>query len=166
MLLNDPDILDKLFVGTFHGLAMQELRKHGPLIGIPSQFKLYTGKDSKYLCHQILSNETTAKWQPVDGVPEGLPATSATDLAYWIARQKAGANRSMATYQRFQGTADPLGLFKSAFWLHYQEELEKAQALDYGDLILRYCDLFYQFPGLRVQYDLLLVDEFQGRSIL
>jgi DNA helicase-2/ATP-dependent DNA helicase PcrA len=168
MLLDDPDILDKLSISTFHSLAQQELRKHSPLIGIPSDFKVYTGKESKYLCQQILSNESTTKWQPVDGVPEGLnlPAISATKLAKWIGLQKGLGKRPMDTYQHFQGIADPLGLFRNSFWRQYQEELEKAQALDFGDLILQYCGLLYRFPGLSEQYDLLLVDEFQGESRL
>jgi len=143
------------WLGTFHSVAAQILRRHAELVGLKSSFTILDTDDQERLIKQIFEAENidAKRWTPrsfaslIDGwknkglTPDKLPA-SENDFAN---------NRGQKLY----------GL--------YQDRLRVLNACDFGDLLLHNLTIFTKHPDVLQEFHgrfrYVLVDEYQDTNV-
>ncbi|HYF22516.1 MAG TPA: UvrD-helicase domain-containing protein [Caulobacteraceae bacterium] len=143
------------WLGTFHSVAAQILRRHAELVGLKSSFTILDTDDQERLIKQIFEGENidAKRWTPrsfaslIDGwknkglTPDKLPA-SENDFA---------GNRGQKLY----------GL--------YQDRLRVLNACDFGDLLLHNLTIFTKHPDVLQEFHgrfrYVLVDEYQDTNV-
>ena len=142
-----------VWVSTFHSTCVRILRRDGTQLGYEPNFAIYDQDDSLALVKRVLKaiGADEKAWPP-----RGIRSS--------IDRLK---NRGLlpADLAR-EGTLEAKRL--SDIYQRYQKELRRANALDFGDLILLTAQLFEHHPGVLASYQrrwkYLLVDEYQDTN--
>ncbi|MDX2233088.1 MAG: UvrD-helicase domain-containing protein, partial [Hyphomonadaceae bacterium] len=144
------------WLGTFHSISAQMLRRHAELAGLKSSFTILDTDDQIRLLKQIIE-------------AEGI------DEKRWTARAIAGAidswkNRAMTPARVPKGDAHVWGEGRAlAVYAAYQERLKILNACDFGDLLLHMTDIFQKHPDLLAEYHrklpYLMVDEYQDTNV-
>jgi DNA helicase-2/ATP-dependent DNA helicase PcrA len=149
----EPGDTRGVFVSTFHSSCVRILRRDGSHIGYEPNFAIYDQDDSLALVKRVLrAFELDEKAYP----PRGIRST--------IDRMK---NRGLlpADLSR-EGTLDLQRVRE--IYQRYQLELRRANALDFGDLLLLTARLFETHPGVLASYQrrwrYVLVDEYQDTN--
>jgi DNA helicase-2/ATP-dependent DNA helicase PcrA len=151
-----PEAEGLRWLGTFHSVAAQILRRHAELVGLKSSFTILDDDDQERLIKQILEAENIdqKRWPPkllaglIDHwknrgwTPEKLPA--AENAAF-------DKNKGQALYRM------------------YQERLRVLNACDFGDLLLHNLTIFTSSPDVLAEYHnrfrYVLVDEYQDTNV-
>jgi DNA helicase-2/ATP-dependent DNA helicase PcrA len=144
------------WLGTFHSVAAQILRRHAELVGLKSNYTIIDQDDSERLLKQVLEAENvdTKRWTPkaLAGMidhwknrgwrPDQVPAAESAHFAN---------NKGQALYRM------------------YQERLRVLNACDFGDLLLHNLTIFTSNPGVLADFHdrfrYLLVDEYQDTNV-
>ena len=144
------------WLGTFHSISAQILRKHAELVGLKSSFTILDTDDQVRLCKQIIVAEDIdpKRWTPrylaslIDGwknralTPERVPADEAFQFA---------DGKGIKCYEI------------------YQARLKVLNACDFGDLLIHNITMFQQNPDLPKEYQgkfrYILVDEYQDTNV-
>ena len=144
------------WLGTFHSVAAQILRRHAELVGLKSSFTILDNDDQERLIKQLLEAENIdqKRWTPrllaglIDQwknrgwTPEKLPASENGSFA---------GNRGQAMYKM------------------YQDRLRVLNACDFGDLLLHNLTIFTSAPDVLAEYHerfrYILVDEYQDTNV-
>ncbi|HEY0651061.1 ATP-dependent helicase [Phenylobacterium sp.] len=144
------------WLGTFHSIAAQILRRHAELVGLKSNYTILDTDDQERLIKQVLEAENidTKRWPPkmLAGLidqwknrgwrPDQLPPAESAHFAN---------NRGQALYRL------------------YQERLRILNACDFGDLLLHNLTIFTSQPDVLAEYHnrfrYLLVDEYQDTNV-
>jgi DNA helicase-2/ATP-dependent DNA helicase PcrA len=144
------------WLGTFHAIAAQVLRRHAELVGLKSNYTILDTDDQERLLKQALEAENidTKRWTPkalaglIDHwknrgwVPEKVPASEGAEFAN---------NRGRQLYKL------------------YQERLRTLNACDFGDLLLHNLTIFIEHPDVLADFHnrfrYLLVDEYQDTNV-
>jgi DNA helicase-2/ATP-dependent DNA helicase PcrA len=141
--------------GTFHAIGARILRAEiaGRLGSYTADFSIYASDEQLQLAAEAL-----------DGATERPPTQIEPDeLLRHISRAKSRllTPRSMARFAR----GNPLDGFVAGCYLRYQRALERANALDFDDLLLLTHRLFAEYPDVlaayQERYQHVLVDEYQ-----
>jgi len=144
------------WLGTFHSIAAQILRRHAELVGLKSSFTILDTDDQLRLLKQILEAEgvDTKRWTPrlfaslIDGwknralSPDRIPEEDKWSFA--------------------DGKAQ-------ALYALYQERLSVLNACDFGDLLLHNIKIFQEHDDVLADFHrkfrYLLVDEYQDTNV-
>jgi DNA helicase-2/ATP-dependent DNA helicase PcrA len=144
------------WLGTFHSVAAQILRRNAELVGLKSSFTILDDDDQERLLKQLLEAENIdqKRWPPrmlaglIDHwknrgwTPEKLPATENAAFA---------SNRGQALYRL------------------YQDRLRVLNACDFGDLLLHNITIFTAHPDVLADFQnrfrYILVDEYQDTNV-
>ena len=144
------------WLGTFHSVAAQILRRHAELVGLKSSFTILDTDDQERLLKQLIEAENidAKRWTPkhlaglIDQwknrgfTPDKLPGSEGGEFA----NGKGGALYAM-----------------------YQERLRALNACDFGDLLLHNLSIFAKHPDVLAEYHrrfrYLLVDEYQDTNV-
>ena len=144
------------WLGTFHSVAAQILRRHAELVGLKSSYTILDDDDQERLIKQILQAENidAKRWTPkafsglIDHwknrgwTPERLPPSEGAVFAN---------NRGQQLYRM------------------YQDRLRVLNACDFGDLLLHNLTIFQQHPDVLAEYHdkfrYILVDEYQDTNV-
>ncbi len=144
------------WLGTFHSVAAQILRRHADLLGLKSSFTILDDDDQQRLIKQILEAENidAKRWTPkffaglVDHwknrgwTPDKLPPSEGAVFAN---------NKGQHLYRL------------------YQERLRILNACDFGDLLLHNLTLFQKHPDVLADFHrrfrYILVDEYQDTNV-
>jgi DNA helicase-2/ATP-dependent DNA helicase PcrA len=144
------------WLGTFHSVAAQILRRHAELVGLKSSFTILDTDDQERLLKQLIEAENidAKRWTPkhlaglIDQwknrglTPDKLPPAEGGEFAN---------GRGAALY----------GM--------YQDRLRALNACDFGDLLLHNLTLFAKHPDVLAEYHgrfkYLLVDEYQDTNV-
>ncbi len=144
------------WLGTFHAIAAQILRRHAELVGLKSSFTILDTDDQERLIKQVLEAENVdpKRWTPrqmaglIDHwknrgwTPEKLPPSEGGHFAN---------NRGQALYKL------------------YQDRLRVLNACDFGDLLLHNLTIFTGHPDVLADYQnrfrYVLVDEYQDSNV-
>ena len=127
------------WLGTFHAIGVQILRRHAELVGLKPDFTILDIDDQIRLLKQILQAENI-------------------DEKRWPARVLAVADRRLEESRprrpnrcrrRSRGFANGKGL---KLYKAYQERLKILNAADFGDLLLENIRLFRDHPEVLRQY--------------
>jgi DNA helicase-2/ATP-dependent DNA helicase PcrA len=144
------------WLGTFHSIAAQILRRHAELVGLKSSFTILDDDDQERLIKQLLEAENidAKRWTPrhlaglIDHwknrgwTPDRLPASEGGHFA---------GNRGQQLYRM------------------YQERLRVLNACDFGDLLLHNITIFTGHADVLADYQnrfrYVLVDEYQDSNV-
>ncbi|MEL7129999.1 MAG: UvrD-helicase domain-containing protein, partial [Pseudomonadota bacterium] len=144
------------WLGTFHSISAQILRKHAELVGLKSSFTILDTDDQIRLCKQIIDAEgiDAKRWTPrflaslIDGwknraqTPDKFPAEDAHMFAQ---------GKGIKCYEI------------------YQARLKVLNACDFGDLLIHNITIFQNNPDLLSDYHskfkYILVDEYQDTNV-
>ena len=144
------------WLGTFHAMSAQILRRHAELVGLKSSFTILDTDDQERLLKQLLEAENidAKRWTPrhlaglIDQwknrgwTPDRLPPAEGAHFAN---------NKGAALYKL------------------YQDRLRVLNACDFGDLLLHNLTLFTTHPDVLAEYHdrfrYILVDEYQDTNV-
>ena len=144
-----------LWIGTFHSLSARLLRREAPLLGFGPNFTIYDEDDSNAVIKRMLERrELSAKVYP----PRALHALI------------SGAKNRLIPPDDFFHTADsPLAVVAADCYRDLGAELQRANAMDFDDLLLFPLQLFRDHPERLAwwqrRFDHVLVDEFQDTNV-
>src|SRR3954468_9384294 len=144
------------WLGTFHSVAAQILRRHAELVGLKSNYTILDDDDQERLIKQVLEAENV-------------------DSKRWPAKMLAGLidhwkNRGWRPAQEPPAEAQAFANGKGhAMYRLYQERLRILNACDFGDLLLHNLTIFTQHPDVLAEFHnrfrYLLVDEYQDTNV-
>ena len=150
------EVVEGLWLGTFHALSVRILRRHAALLGLKSNFTILDTDDQIRLLKQVISAAdldekrwparvllgTIQGWKDRGFTPEKVGADDVPEFA---------AGRSLELYAA------------------YQERLRTLNACDFGDLLLHCLTLFTGHPDVLGDYQrrfrYILVDEYQDTNV-
>jgi len=142
------------WLGTFHSIAAQILRRHAELVGLKSTFTILDTDDQERLLKQVLEAENV-------------------DVKRWTPRSFAGVvdqwkNRGWTPEKLPPGEDFAAGKGQKLYAL-YQARLRTLNACDFGDLLLhnltilsRHADVAEEY---RRRFRYILVDEYQDTNV-
>lgn len=144
------------WLGTFHSVSAQILRRHAELVGLSSDFTILDQDDQIRVIKQILEAENIdpKRWPP-------------RDFAYLLDRWK---NRALTPDKVTRGEGPDYADGKGPeLYRLYQARLKTLNAADFGDLLLECLRLFQENPDLAAEYQnrfkYVLVDEYQDTNV-
>ncbi|HEX3699281.1 MAG TPA: DUF3553 domain-containing protein [Phenylobacterium sp.] len=144
------------WLGTFHSIAAQILRRHAELVGLKSSYTILDDDDQERLIKQVLEAENI-------------------DAKRWTAKALAG----LIDHWKNRGwTPDKLPAQEGAHFANgkgeklyrlYQDRLRVLNACDFGDLLLHNLTIFTANPDVLAEYHgrfrYILVDEYQDTNV-
>ncbi len=144
------------WLGTFHSVAAQILRRHAELVGLKSSFTILDTDDVERLLKQLIEAENidAKRWTPkhLSGLIDGWKNRGLTPDKLPPAEGGEFANGKGAS-----------------LYALYQERLRALNACDFGDLLLHNLTLFARHPDVLAEYHgrfrYLLVDEYQDTNV-
>ncbi|HEV7228225.1 ATP-dependent helicase [Brevundimonas sp.] len=142
------------WLGTFHSIAAQILRRHAELVGLKSTFTILDTDDQERLLKQVLEAENV-------------------DVKRWTPRSFAGVidgwkNRGWPPEKLPPGEDFAAGKGQKLYGL-YQARLRTLNACDFGDLLLHNLTILSQHADVAEEYRrrfrYILVDEYQDTNV-
>jgi DNA helicase-2/ATP-dependent DNA helicase PcrA len=144
------------WLGTFHSVAAQILRRHAELVGLKSSYTIIDQDDQERLIKQVLEAENVdaKRW---------TPKALAGLIDHWKNRGWRPDQLPAAEAQQF---ANGRG---QALYRLYQERLRILNACDFGDLLLHNLTIFTSQPDVLAEFHdrfrYILVDEYQDTNV-
>ncbi|KQW79664.1 ATP-dependent helicase [Brevundimonas sp. Root1279] len=142
------------WLGTFHSVAAQILRRHAELVGLKSTFTILDTDDQERVCKQLLeaANLDTKRWTPRS--LSGL-------IDHW-------KNRGW-TPEKLPSTEDFANGKGQTLYAAYQARLVSLNACDFGDLLLHNLTILSKHADIAEEYRrrfrYILVDEYQDTNV-
>jgi len=144
-----------VMAGTFHALCARVLRQDGEAIGIGRRFVIYDTDDQQSLMKQILREED-------------LPLTGEFRPSVVLGAISRAKNEMLDPELLTQHAANHRERLIARLATRYRERLQKANALDFDDLLLEAVRLFDEAPDVLAKYQerwrYLHVDEYQDTN--
>jgi DNA helicase II / ATP-dependent DNA helicase PcrA len=144
------------WLGTFHSIAAQILRRHAELVGLKSNYTIIDVDDQERLIKQLLDAENidAKRW---------TPKALAGLIDHWKNRGWTPDRLPPAEGAHF---ANGKG---QALYRMYQERLAVLNACDFGDLLLHNLTIFTTRPDVLAEFHdrfrYILVDEYQDTNV-
>jgi DNA helicase-2/ATP-dependent DNA helicase PcrA len=153
--INFPiSVLERPFMGTFHALGARIIRENSKNMGLPRNFTIFDRNDSIRAVKQAMREAGL-----------DLKQFEPPKLLAGISRKK-GDNITLARFK--EGTKTYFERTLASVWQHYEAILQRAQALDFDDLLLRTAELLEHNSKARAYYqslwDYIHVDEYQDTN--
>ncbi len=154
-LLVGEELSLQLHMGTFHSIFAQILRREAKKIGYFSNFTIYDENDSTSLLKAIIKEKNLDdKYKP-----STVRSRISNAKNHLILPSDCGSS--------FKGSFNTLPLIPEIYSL-YQERLERANAMDFDDLLINTYLLFSSYEDVRKKYashfHFVLVDEYQDTN--
>ena len=158
-LLNQSEAFEysseKLWIGTFHSLALRVIRPYHDLFKRSANFSIIDANDQLRLLKKITAEY---KFDDKKNTPK--------QVAYYINRWKdrcCNPEEAMKTAPKFTAEAVASNLYQP-----YQDMLESLDAIDFGDILKISIELFKQNQEILTKYQekfkYIMVDEYQDTN--
>ena len=142
---------------TFHAFAARLVRRHHDLLKLTRHFTIYDQSDQKRLVAEAMKAVGLQDQDKKASMYVSIISRAKDDLldaqSYAIHAMTAG---------------DPARKTASDIYLAYQRKLDASGALDFGDLLLKACELLRDHESVRSHYqkffEHMLVDEYQDTN--
>lgn len=146
-----PDLL----MSTFHALGARMLRRHASYFGRRPDFVVYDDDDQVQVLKQVATDANIE-----------LSAMEIKAVRRGIDRAK---NAGETAKEMVVDEGLPLSVDWADFGARYERRLERANAFDFGDLVMRPAQLLSEVPELaadyRARWKYVHVDEFQDTNV-
>jgi DNA helicase-2/ATP-dependent DNA helicase PcrA len=144
------------WLGTFHSVAAQILRRHAELVGLKSSYTIIDVDDQERLIKQLLAAEDI---DPKRWTPKHLAGL----IDQWKNRGWTPAALPEAEGAHFANNRG------KRLYAQYQERLQILNACDFGDLLLHNLTIFTSHPDVlesfHERFRYVLVDEYQDTNV-
>lgn len=130
----------KLSIGTFHSLAVRWLHQYHSEAGLKKSFTIFDDDDTNKIIKEICKN---------------MGLSDAKQVVYAMKSSISNAKNAMITPGRYMRDADPSQKDIAKVYEKYQLALQKQNAVDFDDLIMRMV--------LMLEGDSLIRAKFQGK---
>jgi len=152
-LVDDPALIKKLTISTFHALGLQILKKEHKQINYPANFVLYTPYEQTELLKKVMEEKN-------------------------ISRERFSARGLLSIISNLKNNPELLdnknyffniknSVAKELFPI-YNQALRLAGAMDFDDLIIKVIELFKKHDDIRkkyaIRYQYVMVDEYQDTN--
>lgn len=152
--------LGALQVTTFHSFAARMLRQESSYLGLSKSFTIYDDSEQKSVVKNILGRHGIS-----------LKEISPYEVIYYIENLRNIGHypdrKSQGDESEQNQNIDKKNTFYQYF-LEYEQELHRANAIDFGGLITGLLQLFETFPEVLARYQerycYILVDEYQDTN--
>jgi DNA helicase-2/ATP-dependent DNA helicase PcrA len=151
-----PEAEGLRWLGTFHSVAAQILRRHAELVGLKSNFTILDTDDQERLIKQVMEAENVdpKRW---------TPKTLAGLIDHW-------KNRGWTPEKLPPSEGASFGPNKGQkLYALYQARMRVLNACDFGDLLLHNLTLFQTKPDVLAEFHrrfrYILVDEYQDTNV-
>jgi DNA helicase-2/ATP-dependent DNA helicase PcrA len=148
--------LGALQITTFHSFCARVLRNEANYLGLSRNFTIYDTSESKSVIKAILGKRGIS-----------LKEISPAQVQYFIDDLKNNGHYVNAKADELLDEIETDDVFYDYF-LEYEAELHKSNAVDFGGLITGVLNLFDNFPEVLQRYQkrfkYLLVDEYQDTN--
>ncbi|MBI4418196.1 MAG: UvrD-helicase domain-containing protein, partial [Ignavibacteriales bacterium] len=143
-----------LWMGTFHSMFARVLRKECELIGYTKSFTIYDSDDSLNSVKTVMGSMGLS--------PQRISPQLLRSLI-------SGAKNQLLTPRGYKDVArDAVAEQAAEVYRLYEKHLERSNAMDFDDLLVRPTQLFTRYPEVlqRYQYKFkfILIDEFQDTN--
>jgi DNA helicase-2/ATP-dependent DNA helicase PcrA len=142
---------------TFHAFAARLVRRHCDLLKLSRHFTIYDQSDQKRLVAEAM--------KAVGLQDQDKKASMYVSI---ISRAKDDLLDAQSYSIHAMTTGDPARKTAADIYLAYQRKLDAAGALDFGDLMLKACELLRDQEAVRTHYqkffEHMLVDEYQDTN--
>ncbi|MDX6769220.1 MAG: UvrD-helicase domain-containing protein, partial [Elusimicrobiota bacterium] len=142
---------------TFHSFGARLLRQHHELLKLPRHFTIYDASDQKKLVVDSMKELGLEDQKSKAGLFVGIISRAKDDLL----DAESYAIHAMTSVDQSRQTA-------AKIYKAYQKRLDHSGALDFGDLLLKTCQLLRDHPEVREHWQTvfshLLVDEYQDTN--
>ncbi|MDF1564841.1 MAG: UvrD-helicase domain-containing protein [Deltaproteobacteria bacterium] len=146
----------RLWLSTFHAAGVRILREYGDRLGLPERFVIYDDSDQRALMRRILRDL---------GFDED--AFSPRDA---LARIDQAKGKGQGPSQMEIGHFDLVGERMREVYVSYQEELQRAGAVDFGDLLRLPVLLLREHADVKADFHArlrqVMVDEYQDTNVV
>jgi DNA helicase-2/ATP-dependent DNA helicase PcrA len=143
-----------VWAGTFHSIFARILRQEAEALGYSRSFTIYDTDDSLNVIKNIMTSLNISQ-QQVN--PRAVQS------------RISGAKNQLITPQEYDAAAkDFFGQNVAKIYSDYLPKLQKSNAMDFDDLLLKPIELFKKYPGTLEKYQYrfkyILVDEYQDTN--
>ncbi|MBF0422236.1 MAG: UvrD-helicase domain-containing protein, partial [Magnetococcales bacterium] len=152
----DHETSRRMWIGTFHGMSARILRQNAEMLGFTNNFTILDASDQERLLRKLAEEQQFAHtyWTP-------------KRLVQTISRWKdAGLGPEEISDEHFRHAQEQKHV--TALYFRYQEELRRANCMDFGDLLLHCLTMWRQYPETLDRYRMgfhhILVDEYQDTN--
>lgn len=167
--LASPDAATQLWAGTFHAFGLDLLRRHGEAIGFAGQVRPIDTNQTLAILEQLLPqlplDHYLALHEPSQTLNDILKAISRAKDELVTAYGYRALGDAMPHANDDQRVARAKVLEIAGVYAQYQAALAARGVADFGDLIMRCCDMLAASAELcselQSEYPHILVDEFQ-----
>ena len=151
-----PEAEGLRWLGTFHSVAAQILRRHAELLGLKSNYTILDTDDQERLLKQVMEAEGVdhKRW---------TPKTLAGLIDHWKNRGWTPDKLPPAEGAQFANNKG------QTLYRLYQDRLRVLNACDFGDLLLHNLTIFMTKPDVLAEFHrrfrYILVDEYQDTNV-
>ncbi len=143
-----------VWIGTFHRFCAHLLRQHAHLVGLASNYTIYDTDESKRLLEGVVGKKHLTC---------GIKIANIQSAIGW-------AKNGLVRPEEFTpNESSLLGAATKEIYPLYQEELRRANAVDFDDLLLHIACILRENPDVRSRiadrFQYLLVDEYQDTNL-
>ncbi|MDO5708968.1 MAG: UvrD-helicase domain-containing protein [Coriobacteriales bacterium] len=143
-----------MWICTFHAMCVRILREDAELLGYRPNFTIYDDDDSRRLVRDIMAD--------LDIDPKQYPLNSMRAII-------SNAKNALVTPEEMEGQADSPAYQKAArIYRELQRRLERANAMDFDDLLTKAFELLSKHPEVLDRYQerfrQISVDEYQDTN--
>lgn len=153
-----PSIQDA-WIGTFHSMCGRILRRNAEVLGYTRNFSIYDSDDSRRVIKRVM------RALNLDTHGSGVALSA---IAGEIDRAKNRGETAKQYVNNGQFRASPAARIAERVYPKYQTELQKSNAMDFGDMLLIALQLLKHHPDIRRKYGhqfhYVMVDEFQDTN--
>lgn len=158
--LTAPEAIRQLWSGTFHSIFARILRVEAEHLGYTHDYTIYDANDSKSLTKTIIKelglDDKTYK-------PGAVAAKISEAKNALVLPEQYNADTTILQRDKTEGLAKAGAIYRI-----YCERCQRANAMDFDDLLLNTFLLFDRYPGIREKYAqrfrYILVDEYQDTN--
>ncbi len=145
---------DRLWMGTFHSMFARILRREAEKLGYSTSYTIYDSDDSLSAIKNVMQKMRLSAQQI-------HPGAIRSRISY-------AKNQMLTPDQMLESSTELFDEQATAVYKEYQKTLERSNAMDFDDLLLKPIELFTRFPDTLEKYQyrfkFLLVDEFQDTN--
>ncbi|MBR3253704.1 UvrD-helicase domain-containing protein [Candidatus Saccharibacteria bacterium] len=145
------------YMGTFHGICVKILRQEHETAGLMRDFVIYDADDQISLIRRVMRTLNMNDDKQLK--PKSIQAVISSEKNQGNGPEEYAANAFYPNQQKI-----------AKIFARYEEEKDKASALDFDDLLLKTLELFAKNQEVRkkwqARFEHILIDEYQDTNVI